>query len=194
VRLTAFQPYSICSCPEYEIKTIRNYKIHRPSRQTSKARSDGTCFLLEDTCTVLVTDCYIVSILYVGTIIHTVSTASTCNTKVRFLNSALCKDLSVVWILLGLISFTRINEYSMNEAANEILYYLVEKLQQSCGCSKHNKMEDQSKFEYYMHTQITGRYKMSTYRMMQKSNFVNYQKLYILKNIVVFYLGHLARQ
>jgi hypothetical protein len=30
--------------------------------------------------------------------------------------------LSVVWIFLGGISFTRINEYSMNEAANEILY------------------------------------------------------------------------
>jgi hypothetical protein len=60
--------------------------------------------------------------------------------------------LSVVWILLGQINFTRINEYTMHEAANEILYSLGKIiLQQSCGCSKHNKMEDQSKFEY-MHT------------------------------------------
>jgi hypothetical protein len=55
--------------------------------------------------------------------------------------------LSVMWILLGQISFTRINEYSMHEAANEILYSWGG-VQQSCGCSKHNKMEDQSKFEY----------------------------------------------
>jgi hypothetical protein len=60
--------------------------------------------------------------------------------------------LSVVWILLGKVSFTRINEYSVHEAANEILYSLrITILQQSCGCSRHNKMEDQSNFEY-MHT------------------------------------------
>jgi hypothetical protein len=36
---------------------------------------------------------------------------------------------------------------------------------------------------------------MSTYRMMQKMNFVQYQKLYILKNIlVVVELVHLSRQ
>jgi hypothetical protein len=34
---------------------------------------------------------------------------------------------------------------------------------------------------------------MSTYRMMQKLNFVHYQKMCILKNIVVFDLGRLAR-
>jgi hypothetical protein len=35
---------------------------------------------------------------------------------------------------------------------------------------------------------------MSTYRMMHNSNFVDYQKMYILKSIVVFYLGRLARK
>jgi hypothetical protein len=35
---------------------------------------------------------------------------------------------------------------------------------------------------------------MSTYIMMQKLNFVHYQKMYILKNIVVFDLGRLAMQ
>jgi hypothetical protein len=35
---------------------------------------------------------------------------------------------------------------------------------------------------------------MSTYRMMQKLNFVHYQKMYILNNIIVFKLGHLARK
>jgi hypothetical protein len=34
---------------------------------------------------------------------------------------------------------------------------------------------------------------MSTYRMMQNTSFVHYQKFYILKNIVVFEFGHLAR-
>jgi hypothetical protein len=40
---------------------------------------------------------------------------------------------------------------------------------------------------------MTGRYEMSTYRMMQKLSFVHYQKMCILKNIVVFDFGHLAR-
>jgi hypothetical protein len=52
----------------------------------------------------------------------------------------------MVWIFLGKISFTRINEYSMHEAANEILYSL-EKICNKEGCSKKNKIEDQSKFE-----------------------------------------------
>jgi hypothetical protein len=35
---------------------------------------------------------------------------------------------------------------------------------------------------------------MSTYRMMQNINFVHYQKMYILKSIVAFEFGRLARQ
>jgi hypothetical protein len=78
-----------------------------------------------------------------------------------YFDSMLCNInfcfLSLVWILLGKIIFSRINEYSMHEAANEILHSLEQPiLQQSCGCSKHNKMENQSKFEY-MHTYMTGR-------------------------------------